>query len=73
MTTWQLIFLQSKVNGYPYNGDQLPQQSWDWPKETWFEHRLSIVRSAIQQPNGFYDYFEPPSVFEYEVPTLSEK
>jgi hypothetical protein len=37
---WQLIFLQSKVNGAPYNGDELPGRSWDWPKDTYLQRRL---------------------------------
>ena len=45
---WQLIFLQSKVNGAPYNGDELPGQSWDWPKDTYFQRRLHLIK--ILQP-----------------------
>jgi hypothetical protein len=45
---WQLIFLQSKVNGAPYNGDGLPGQSWDWPKDTYFQRRLHLIK--ILQP-----------------------
>ena len=37
---WQLIFLQSKVNGAPYNGDELPGRNWDWPKDTYLRRRL---------------------------------
>jgi hypothetical protein len=37
---WQLIFLQSKVNGAPYSGDELPGRSWDWPKDTYLQRRL---------------------------------
>jgi len=44
MTAWQLIFRQSKVNGCPYYGEELPPQTWDWPKGTWFDERLSLVR-----------------------------
>jgi hypothetical protein len=32
--------LQSKVNGAPYNGDELPGRSWDWPKDTYLQRRL---------------------------------
>jgi hypothetical protein len=39
---WQLIFLQSKVNGAPYKGDALSGQSWDWPKDTYFQRRLHL-------------------------------
>ena len=29
---WQLVFLQSKVNGAAYHGEQLPRQNWKWPR-----------------------------------------
>jgi hypothetical protein len=45
---WQVIFLQSKVNGAPYNGEALPGQSWDWPKDTYFQRRLHLIK--ILQP-----------------------
>ena len=45
---WQLIFLQSKVNGAPYYGEALPGQSWDWPKDTYFQRRLHLIK--ILQP-----------------------
>jgi hypothetical protein len=45
---WQLIFLQSKVNGAPYKGEALPGQSWDWPKDTYFQRRLHLIK--ILQP-----------------------
>ena len=37
---WQLIFLQSKVNGANYNGEELPGRNWDWPKDTFLQRRL---------------------------------
>lgn len=37
---WQLIFMQSKVNGASYNGDELPGRHWDWPKNTYLQRRL---------------------------------
>jgi len=37
---WQLVFLQSKVNGAPYNGEELPGRHWDWPKDTYLQRRL---------------------------------
>jgi len=46
MNSWQLIFLQSKVNNGAYYGDQLPPQIWDWPEETWFQKRLSNLRRS---------------------------
>src|SRR5215813_11700947 len=37
---WQLVFAQSKVNGAPYLGEQLPGRRWHWPKHTYFQRRL---------------------------------
>ncbi len=48
---WQLIFLQSKVNGAPYNGETLPGESWDWPKDTYFQRRLRLIK--ILQFHGY--------------------
>src|SRR5215470_2529519 len=44
MTSWQLIFLQSRVNNGAYGGDYLPAQKWDWPRDTWFQTRLCYQR-----------------------------
>jgi len=41
---WQLIFLQSKVNGAAYNGEDLPGRNWDWPKDTYLQKRLHQAR-----------------------------
>jgi len=38
---WQLILLQSKANGCSYLGGDLPESNWEWPKNTWFQERLS--------------------------------
>jgi len=38
---WQLIFLQSKANGCRYNGGDLRPKNWEWPRDTWFQERLS--------------------------------
>jgi len=38
---WQLIFLQSRANGCFYRFDEFPQVRWQWPKDTWFQERLS--------------------------------
>lgn len=48
MSYWQLIFLQSKVNSGPYDGDKLPRQNWDWPQHTWFQERLRHLRKTRQ-------------------------
>ena len=44
LSSWQLIFLQSKVNGAPYNGEALLGQRWDWPKDTYFQRRLHRIK-----------------------------
>jgi hypothetical protein len=41
---WQRIFLQSKVNGAPYSGEELLPFNWSWPKNTYLQHRLQYVR-----------------------------
>jgi hypothetical protein len=41
---WQRIFLQSKVNGAPYSGEELLSFNWSWPKNTYLQHRLQHVR-----------------------------
>jgi hypothetical protein len=46
MSYWQLIFLQSKVNRGAYDGDRLPRQNWDWPRQTWFQERLRSIRKT---------------------------
>jgi len=42
-SSWQLVFLQSKVNGASYRGEQLPNMSWEWPKDTYLRRRLKRV------------------------------
>jgi hypothetical protein len=46
MSSWQLIFQQSKVNNGAYDGDRLPPQNWDWPRGTWFQTRLRHLRGG---------------------------
>jgi hypothetical protein len=41
---WQLVFNQSRVNGAEYFGDRLPNNSWDWPKDTFLQKRLSELK-----------------------------
>lgn len=41
MSDWQSILSQSKANGGYYHGEELPQANWEWPKNTWFQDRLS--------------------------------
>jgi hypothetical protein len=49
---WQLIFLQSKVNGAAYNGEKLPGRNWDWPKGTYFQRCLQRVK-FLQPADGY--------------------
>ena len=37
---WQRVFLQSKVNGAMYFGEELPGRNWSWPKDTYLQRRL---------------------------------
>lgn len=41
---WQLVFLQSKVNGALYCGEQLPGLRWEWPQNTYLQRRLRLAR-----------------------------
>jgi hypothetical protein len=52
-TYWQLIFLQSKVNGASYNGDALARHNWDWPKGTYLQRRLHRIKflNAVDHSN----------------------
>ena len=49
MSSWQLIFLQSKANDGSYDEEELPQQNWKWPHGTWFQKRLRYVRQRQRQ------------------------
>jgi hypothetical protein len=44
MSVWESIFRQSPVNDGYYAEDELPQQNWRWPKGTWFQSRLDLIR-----------------------------
>ena len=48
MSYWQLIFLQSKANGCIYKGHDLPPRKWQWPRETWFQERLSHITDPAE-------------------------
>jgi len=41
---WQIIFMQSKVNGALYRGEELPGYAWNWPKDTYLQRRLRRLR-----------------------------
>lgn len=49
MNAWQFMFLQSKANNNPYNGDALAIQNWAWPQGTWFQKRLRQLRRKRRQ------------------------
>jgi hypothetical protein len=49
MTSWELIFLQSRVNDGAYDGDHLPAQNWEWPRGTWFQERLYYLRAGRRE------------------------
>jgi hypothetical protein len=57
MISWELIFLQSRVNHGAYDGDGLPAQNWDWPRGTWFQERLYYLRAR----RPFRDFNSWPS------------
>ena len=40
LSYWQLVFVQSKVNGCSYSGEALPHAKWQWPRDTWFQGQL---------------------------------
>ena len=46
VSSWQLIFQQSKVNNGAYDGDRLPAQNWHWPQGTWLQKRLRFLRKV---------------------------
>lgn len=50
LSFWQIVFLQSKVNGSPYHGEELPRHSWEWPEDTYFQRRLRYLKES-QSPD----------------------
>ena len=61
MSSWQLIFILSKVNDGRYDGDHLVPQSWDWPKETWFQMRLRDLRKSNRKNSEASTQQRPPA------------
>jgi hypothetical protein len=43
---WLRVFSNSKVNGAPYWGDDLPAYPWAWPTGTYMQQRLRTVRAG---------------------------
>lgn len=52
---WQLVFLQSRVNGATYNGEVLPRLSWDWPKNTYLQSRLGWSKHLHHADNSRFN------------------
>jgi len=48
LSVWQVIFLQSKVNGAQYDGEELSELKWDWPENTYFRRRLYRLREEAK-------------------------
>lgn len=46
---WQLVFSQSKANGAAYRGEQLPNLSWEWPKDTYLQRRLKHLNFKMPE------------------------
>lgn len=44
LTTFQKIFLLSKVYGQPNFQENLPVQGREWPRDTFLQRRLSELR-----------------------------
>lgn len=48
LSYWQLVFLQSKVNGCSYRGEALPHAKWQWPRDTWFQEKMGHRLKALE-------------------------
>lgn len=51
LSQWQLVFSQSKANGAHYRGEQLPNLSWEWPKNTYLQRRLKDLGCKMTGDN----------------------
>ena len=49
---WHMVFNQSRVNGAEYFGDLLPNNSWEWPKNTFLQRRLSELKRRPWDANA---------------------
>ncbi len=43
LSVWLQVFNNSRVNGAPYSGDDLPSQRWTWPTDTYLQRRLRTL------------------------------
>ncbi len=50
LSAWQIIFLQSKVNGAKYRGEEIAACRWDWPVETYLQRRMRALRQVRIRP-----------------------
>ena len=57
-STWQRIFLQSKVNGASYREEQLSGFNWSWPQNTYLQRRLKHLRRYRSSDFGALDQLE---------------
>ena len=46
LSVWQPTFVQSKVNGTEYHGEELFPNKWNWPRDTYFQRRLRSLKEA---------------------------
>jgi hypothetical protein len=46
LSAWQAIFLQSKVNGAQYHGENLFPHKWDWPRDTYLQRPLRALKET---------------------------
>ena len=51
-SAWQRIFLLSKVNGAPYEEQQVSFK-WPWPKHTYLQRRLEYLRT--ERTHGIWE------------------
>ncbi|MGZ8452220.1 MAG: hypothetical protein ACXWZE_08990, partial [Candidatus Binatia bacterium] len=45
LSLWLQVFNNSKVNGAPYLGDDLPAHRWTWPTDTYMRRRLRSLHA----------------------------
>lgn len=45
LSPWLQVFNNSKVNGAPYLGDDLPAHCWTWPTDTYLQRRLRTLHA----------------------------
>jgi len=69
---WQLIFLQSKVNGAPYIGEWLPGRNWKWPENTYLRRRLEQLRRHRYSEYGDLNEFDD-SRYNLVIDGLNQK